>query len=147
MSNYKSKYFFEREEIVRLICAASGKNYSDDRIEFEKWTEQKNKAQLPYLKFGSVELSQSMAIARLVARETSLSGKNNMEQAQADAIVETILEFVNHYTNILNIHDDDEKVCEGISEFQYIDIDFLRLKLLEALLKNKEQKVQKMWKN
>nr|QVK45617.1 glutathione S transferase [Brachionus paranguensis] len=115
MSDYNLKYFNlrGRGEIIRLIFAASGKQYNDERIEFEQWPAQKNQAplgQLPYLKVGPVELPQSLAIARFVARETGLAGKTSLEQAQADAVVETIMEPVNYfYSNIFRIQDADEK--------------------------------------
>nr|AYN44550.1 glutathione S-transferase S10 [Brachionus koreanus] len=115
MSSYKLKNFNlrGRGEIIRLIFAVSGKQYSDDRIDFEQWWAQKNRAplgQLPYLKIGSVELPQSMAIARFVARETGLSGKDSLEQTQVDAVVETIMEPVNYfYSFVFSIEDPDEK--------------------------------------
>nr|AYN44505.1 glutathione S-transferase S10 [Brachionus rotundiformis] len=122
MSDYNLVYFNlrARGEIIRLIFAASGKQYNEERVEFEEWPARKNQAplgQLPYLKVGSVELPQSMAIARFVARETGLAGKNNLQQAQADAIVDTIMELVNYYySNIFRIKDEDEK-AEAFSQF------------------------------
>ena len=47
---------------------------------------------LPFIEFEGKRLPQSMAIARHLAREFGLGGKNNVEQAQVDALIDTIQE-------------------------------------------------------
>lgn len=74
-----------RAEISRLIFAASNTVYDDHRIAFDtEWPNQKKNAplnQLPYLEMGDGNLlAQSIAIARFIAKETNLAGKNNLEQ-------------------------------------------------------------------
>ncbi len=44
--------------------------------------------QLPVLEYDGAILSQSLTIARFLAKEFGLAGKNNLEQAQADMIMD-----------------------------------------------------------
>ena len=109
MPNLTLNYFNGRgrAELTRLIFAAAGATYTDNRI--ADWPATKGDAplgQLPYLTVDSVKLPQSIAIARFVAREFNLAGRTNLEQAQADAIVDTILDLVNfYYSKIFSIQD------------------------------------------
>ena len=47
------------------------------------------------MEFNGTTITQSMAIARFLAKEFNLAGKNRMEEAQADMIVDCITDFVN----------------------------------------------------
>ena len=51
--------------------------------------------QLPVLETNGVVISQSMAIARFVAKESGLGGKDNITAARADMIVDSITEYIN----------------------------------------------------
>ena len=51
--------------------------------------------QMPILETDGVVLSQSMSIARFVAKEAGLAGKDNITAAKADMIVDTIHDFKN----------------------------------------------------
>ncbi|XP_069781801.1 hematopoietic prostaglandin D synthase-like isoform X2 [Narcine bancroftii] len=100
MPNYKLTYFKlrGRAETARYIFAYSGITYEDDTIERSVWAHLKPTLlfkQLPILKVDDIELNQSTAIARYLAKETGLAGKNNIEQAQVDAIVDTLNDFMN----------------------------------------------------
>ena len=116
MPNYNLNYFDGRgrAEITRLIFAAAGQTYTDNRVSFEQWPVLKPEApigQMPYLEVDGVKLPQSISIARFVARELNLAGKNNLEQAQADAIVDTLMDLVNYYYRVIYpIQDANEKV-------------------------------------
>ena len=46
--------------------------------------------QLPVLEVDGKELAQSMAIARFLARRYKVAGKNELEEAEADMIVDCI---------------------------------------------------------
>ena len=46
--------------------------------------------QLPMLEYNGTKIIQSIAMARFVAREYGLAGKNNLEAAQADMLVDCI---------------------------------------------------------
>ena len=52
---------------------------------------------MPYLEIDGEKLPQSISIARYLAREFKLAGENNVEQAKADAIVDTALDLLNAY--------------------------------------------------
>ena len=45
--------------------------------------------QIPVLEYDGTVLSQSLTIARFLAKEFGLAGKDNLEQAQADMIIDT----------------------------------------------------------
>lgn len=94
MTEYKL-YFFNfraRTELSRLIFVAAGQKYEDIRISKEDWIKVKHNApfrQLPYLEIigadGSVfKLAQAMSIARYLAKEFDLCGKNKKETAECD---------------------------------------------------------------
>jgi len=84
-----------RGELSRMLLAYGGQPWEDNRISFAEWPELKPKTQLgtlPVLEYNGKKLSQSIAIARFLAKEVGLAGKNNMEQAEADMIVDTIVD-------------------------------------------------------
>ena len=104
MPEVKLTYFNlrARGEPCRLLLAYGGIKYEDERIappweEGSTWGALKDSTpfgQLPVLKWDGVELAQSVACARFIAREVGLAGKTSMEQAQADEIVDVIQESV-----------------------------------------------------
>jgi len=84
-----------RGELSRLILAYGGRPWEDDRISFEQWPELKPKTPLgtlPVLEYNGKKLSQSITIARFLAKECGIVGKNHMEQAMADMVVDTIVD-------------------------------------------------------
>ena len=86
MPSYTLNYFNGRgrAELTRLIFAAAGASFTDNRI--GDWPATKNDTplgQLPYLTIdGTTKLPQSISIARFVAREHNLAGRNNLEQVK-----------------------------------------------------------------
>jgi len=97
MTKIKLTYFDGRGrgELSRLILAYGGQPWEDDRISFEQWPELKPKTPLgtlPILEYGDKKLCQSITIARFLANEFGIAGKNNMEKAEADMIVDTIVD-------------------------------------------------------
>ncbi|CAF3352954.1 unnamed protein product [Rotaria socialis] len=95
MSTYKLYYFNGRgrAEISRLIFAVAGQKYEDIRYEGEQWPEHKSEmplGQMPVLEFDGTKLPQSVSIARFLAKQFQLAGKDNFEQAKVDAVVDTI---------------------------------------------------------
>ncbi len=116
MPSYTLNYFNGRgrAELTRLIFSAGGLEFTDSRVEFSNWPTLKSEAplgQMPFLLVDDVKLPQSLSIARYVAREVGLAGKTNLEQAQADAVVDTIMELVNaYYANVFKVPDPEEKV-------------------------------------
>ena len=51
--------------------------------------------QLPCLEYDGKKIVQSIAMARFVARENGLAGKNNLEGAQADMLVDCMSDLLN----------------------------------------------------
>jgi len=94
MENYKLTYLNGRGlgEIIRLVFTAAGVPFEDHRIWFDDVTKMKQTLpfmQVPILEIDDkVTLCQSHAIARYLARKYNLAGKTDLEQAQADMIVD-----------------------------------------------------------
>jgi len=98
MPTYKLTYFNVRGrgETIRLCLAAAGIKYEDKRVEFKDWPALKPSTpfgSLPVLEVDGKQLGQSMTIARYVAREGGLVGKNSLEQALVDSIVDSITDL------------------------------------------------------
>jgi len=94
--NYKLTYFNGRGrgEIIRLVLTAAGVPFTDNRLSFEEFA--KIKSTLPFNQVpvfeidNKVTLCQSLTIGRYLARKYNLAGKTDVEQAQADMIVDCI---------------------------------------------------------
>ncbi|XP_022333820.2 glutathione S-transferase 1-like [Crassostrea virginica] len=116
MKEYKLTYFDirGRAEISRLVFVAAGVDFTDDRIQRETWPALKPKTpqgQLPILTIdGTVVLPQSLAIARFLAMEFGLSGKNNLEHAQCDVIVQTTEDLRAEWVKVFREPDETKKV-------------------------------------
>ena len=50
--------------------------------------------QIPVLEFDGVKIPQSITIARFLAKQFQLAGKDDLEQAKVDAVVDTINDIV-----------------------------------------------------
>ncbi len=113
MVNYTFHYFNGRgrAEISRLIFAAAGVEYTDNRI--TDWPKCKPDApigQVPYLEIDDLKLPQSLAVARYLAREYNLAGKNNLESAKADAVVDTCIDLMTGlYNKVFLVSDAKDK--------------------------------------
>ena len=61
---------------------------------------------LPVLEYDGTTIAQSISIARFLAREFNLAGKNRAEEAQADMIVDCVSDVLNskNCSNILQIN-------------------------------------------
>uniref|UniRef100_A0A914EER2 glutathione transferase n=1 Tax=Acrobeloides nanus TaxID=290746 RepID=A0A914EER2_9BILA len=93
MVQYKLMYFPVRGlgEMARLILHYANVPYEDKHISFEEWPNMKTTTpfgQLPILEVDGKPLAQSFAIARFLAREHGLAGKDDWESAQLDAIAD-----------------------------------------------------------
>jgi glutathione S-transferase len=87
MSSYTLNYFNGRgrAEITRLVFAAAGVEFTDKRVEFEDWPALKAESplgQMPFLEVDGVRIPQSCSIARYVAREHNLAGRNSLEMVR-----------------------------------------------------------------
>merc|ERR1712018_746260 len=101
-----------RAEPSRLILAQAGVDYEDHRIEREEWPALKPKTpcgQLPVLCFNGTEIAQSMTIARFLAKEFGLAGKNSLEHARADMIVDCLQDLFAGVVAVFKAKTDEEK--------------------------------------
>merc|ERR1712203_1018282 len=77
-------------ELTRLLLHAGNFDFEDHRIPTSEWPGEHKATttfgQLPMLQWDGVELAQSMAIARFVARRAGLAGKTDLEFVQADMV-------------------------------------------------------------
>ncbi|CAF1149847.1 unnamed protein product [Adineta steineri] len=121
MATYKLYYFNGRgrAEVSRMIFAAAGEKYEDIRYEQDKWPEHKSEmplGQMPVLEFNGTKLPQSVSIARFLAKQFQLAGKDSFEQAQVDAVVDTINDCVTKYVPI-RLEKDEAKKEELTKKF------------------------------
>merc|ERR1712018_1085552 len=110
MPNVKLTYFNlrARGEPCRLLLAYDGIKYEDNRIA-PPWDPNTTWASLkpttpfgqqPVLNWDGVEICQSMAAARFIAREVGLAGNNSLEQAQVDEVVDVIQDLINAWVKL-----------------------------------------------
>jgi len=114
MSTYKLTYFNGRgrAEVSRLIFAAAGQEFEDNRVERSDWPSLKAQTplgQMPVLEYDGVKLPQSMAVARFLAKQFHLAGKDNLEQAKVDAVVDTISDLFAKFVTARTEKDETKK--------------------------------------
>jgi len=119
MSTYRLHYFNlrGRAETSRLIFAAAGQKYDDIRYEHEQWPAYKPETplgQMPVLEFNGTKIPQSISIARFLAKQFNLAGKDNLEQVKVDAVVDTINDLVAVF--IKTRHEPDETKKEELAK-------------------------------
>jgi glutathione S-transferase len=137
MSKYEVIYFNGRgrAEIIRLTLAAGGVEFVDTRIERDQWPALKDSApfgQVPILKVDGVQLCQSNSCARFVARRLKLAGKTDLEQAQADMIVDCLEDSIKPILTFF-FEKDETKKAEGKKKYNDEQLPSF-LTLLEKLL-------------
>jgi len=112
---YKLTYFNIRglAEPIRFILAMAGVPYEDNRIERDAWAELKPKTkwgQLPYLTInGEIELAQSAAIGRYLAKKYKLAGEDDLEQAKADEIIDALSDLRSEWRKWFSQADEAKK--------------------------------------
>ena len=115
MPEIKLTYFNlrARAEPCRLLLAYSGTQYEDERLtppwdDMAPWTALKPKTpwgQIPMLSWDGEVIAQSMACARFLAREFGLAGRNSMEMAQVDEIIDVIQDLLNSWYSLYHAKD------------------------------------------
>lgn len=140
MPAYKLTYFNirARGEPIRVILKLAGVEYEETTIPWasEEWARLKKDGskcqfgQLPTLEVNGVKLSHSMAILRYLGKELGYAPDNNLQQAQADAIVDQCQDIVDKFIWIYFHEQDPEKkeiekknwlektVAEGLAGFE-----------------------------
>ncbi|GAU88189.1 hypothetical protein RvY_00933 [Ramazzottius varieornatus] len=98
--HYKLTYFNFRglAEPIRFLFAYAKVDYEDNRITHEEWPAIKKTTPfrtLPILEVDGQAIGESNAIGRLLAKRFNLYGKDDIEQAKVDALVD-FLEDVKH---------------------------------------------------
>jgi len=101
-----------RAEVSRIMFAEKKASYEDWRVEGKDWPQHKAKApfgQMPLLHVGTAVIAQSAAIERYVARTLGLYGKDDMEAAHVDMIVEGVKDMVQPFFTANSMKDENEK--------------------------------------
>ncbi|XP_077999268.1 hematopoietic prostaglandin D synthase-like [Glandiceps talaboti] len=127
MTRYRLTYFNVRgvaEQARLILAAAAGVDYDDVRfeIEGEQWKTEKATGKYPFrempiLEFDGVLLAQSRAIARYLAKEHGLAGKDNLENAKIDMITDACQDLFQGYIKFYFYEKDEEK--KKVLELEY----------------------------
>eukprot|EP00090_Calanus_glacialis_P044102 TRINITY_DN783_c0_g1_i1.p1 TRINITY_DN783_c0_g1~~TRINITY_DN783_c0_g1_i1.p1 ORF type:complete len:150 (-),score=40.08 TRINITY_DN783_c0_g1_i1:221-670(-) len=122
MSDIKLTYFPAkgRAEISRLILSYSGVKFTDERLSGEQFGAIKSSlpwGQIPVLNYKGQVMCQSLSIARFLAAEFGLAGKNNLESAQADEIVDAVSDLQNAMVKVA--FGKDEKGVQNVLDTVY----------------------------
>lgn len=104
--SYKLTYFPVRGlgENIRLLCADNGLPLTDVAVQGEQWAELKPKCafgQLPMFHDGDLELVQSYAILRYLARKHGLYGSNDLEATLIDLVTDGQHDFRMKYVKLI----------------------------------------------
>nr|QUF59420.1 glutathione S-transferase GSTS14 [Brachionus angularis] len=140
---YKLTYFdiTGRAELIRMIFAVGNLNFEDHRIKTEQWPELKKQmplGQVPVLEIAeSPILVQTLAIARYVAKDVGIAGRNSLEMAKVDAVLDTAKELFDEFVKKIvpetrNPTDQREKVFQDFLE-NIVPNSFKRIETLITL--------------
>ncbi|XP_072261672.1 hematopoietic prostaglandin D synthase-like [Pyxicephalus adspersus] len=99
MPNYKLTYFnFKgRGEIIRYIFAYTNTPFEDHRIDYNEWPAHKSSfpfGKVPVVEIDGVVYSQSLAIARYLAKQAGLTGKTPIDDLNIDAVIDHLDDLV-----------------------------------------------------
>ncbi|CAF1226849.1 unnamed protein product [Didymodactylos carnosus] len=123
MSKYKLYYFDTRgrAEIIRLILTQAGHPFDDIRYGHDEFqAHHKHEMpleQMPVLEIISDQhqqkpskLPQSLTIARYLAKEFDLAGKTNLQQAQVDSVVDTMMDLLQQFMiKVFHVQDPEKR--------------------------------------
>ncbi|KAI0983909.1 hypothetical protein GJ496_009879 [Pomphorhynchus laevis] len=108
-----------KAELARLVLAVAKVPYEFVGISFNNWDKFKSTTpigQVPFLEFTSegstIIMPQSIAIARYLAKEHNLAGKNNLESALIDVVVDTVADILNYYFDVIYHLTEEEKITQ-----------------------------------
>lgn len=126
---YKLTYFDGRglAEVTRLLFAYKGVEYEDVRIQREKWPELKPSTtfgQIPILEVDGHTIAQSRAIARFVAKELGIAGKNNIEAAECDMVVDAVYDA---FSSVSAYRNETDETRKGVIYKKFVEETFPNL--------------------
>ena len=106
-----------RGEPARLLLAYGGIKFEDCRLtpafqdpkEWQKLKPSTPYGSLPLLEWDGTCIAQSMAVARFIARQVGLAGRNDLESAQIDEIIDAINDLLNASAKVFFSKDEAEK--------------------------------------
>ncbi|KAH3815006.1 glutathione S-transferase-like [Dreissena polymorpha] len=122
MPKYELHYFNGRGrgEVCRLLFVAAGQAFTDTRVEQAEWPKLKPKMPqetLPVLTIdGKTQVSQSLAIARYLAREFKMDGGSSLQQLFVDEFVSTTLDLFTAYAKAAFSPNKEEEMKKFKSE-------------------------------
>ncbi|GMR30499.1 hypothetical protein PMAYCL1PPCAC_00694 [Pristionchus mayeri] len=99
MPHYKLHYFdiCGRAEPIRMMFSVAGVPYEDHRFTKAEWPELKKNfpfEAVPVLEVDGVQVAQTLAILRYVARENGFAGPDNLTAAIADSLADQFVDFL-----------------------------------------------------
>ncbi|XP_022903524.2 glutathione S-transferase-like [Onthophagus taurus] len=114
MSSTKVSYFNGKglAETIRILLKYGKVDFEDIRFEKENWPEIKPTVpfgQVPIYEEDGKKINQSVAISRYLAKKFGLTGSNEWEDLELDAIVDTITDFRMKAVPIYMESDPDKK--------------------------------------
>jgi len=125
-----------RAEVIRLVFAAAEVEYEDIRISMPEF-KQKHKAdspfgQLPVFEMMGVKLCQSNTIARYMAKQHGLAGKDEWENMRCDMVVDAVEDLIRPFMHSFRNQNQELKVA-GLKKYEEEQLPRL-LGYLEAIL-------------
>ncbi|XP_070548580.1 hematopoietic prostaglandin D synthase-like [Ptychodera flava] len=125
MPQYRLTYFNARAgaETSRMIFAAAGVEYEDVRVATEQWPAEKASGKYPFGQMpcleidGKFTLAQSRAIGRYLANEHGLAGKDNLEKAKVDMVVDVCDDINVGVVRNIFLEKDETKKAQMKAEF------------------------------
>ncbi|XP_022904144.1 glutathione S-transferase-like [Onthophagus taurus] len=112
-NSYKLTYFPIKAlaEPIRFLLKYGEIEFEDFRLDVAQWPNVKDKmpfGQVPVLEMDGKMVHQSVAISRYLAKLTNLTGNNDLENLEIDAIVDTITDFRSKIA-VFNTEKDDTR--------------------------------------
>lgn len=116
MPSYKLIYFpiRGRAEHLRLMFVYAKVPFEDVRITKDEWEKLKPTTpwgQVPVLEIDGVMVEQSLPLARHLAKQFGLDGKDDMERLQADVFVAHLDDLKNQFGTMLREQDPEKKTA------------------------------------
>lgn len=144
MGKFKLTYFNGkgRAEAIRIVFAAAGQEYEDNRIEGSTWPDLKTKVpfgSLPCLEVDGKQIGQSITIVRYVGRELGLAGKDAWTQGLVDSVNDQITDIREERVKFA-FEKDEEKKAAAQKEFVENKLQNILEKLEKFTKENKSGK-------